>query len=139
MTATAQINAGTIDAIMAALDQAAAREAAHLDAISHSLSTLELVQQRMNALEELIAGYRRHVGSLVVLIRERQRCDAAQTLRAINQRDAERQAIKAAHLHDAWALRVVTEGEACADAPCPEDLPQLAALAAEMVRGVRHG
>jgi len=61
--------AGTIDVIMAALDQAAQREAEHLDAISHSLSTLELVQQRMAALEELIAGYRRHVGSLVVLVR----------------------------------------------------------------------
>ena len=132
--------AGTIDVIMAALDQAAQREAEHLDAISHSLSTLELVQQRMAALEELIAGYRRHVGSLVVLVRERQRRDAdPMPLWCVTLREAEAQAILLAHRHDAYALRVVTEGEACADAPCPEDLPQLAALAAEMVRGVRHG
>jgi len=145
MTAATPINATSIDAIMAALDQAAQREAEHLDAIGHSLSTLELAQQRMSALEELIAGYRRHVGSLVVLVRERQRRDPPDSrwqphpLTLVNLRAAEEQAIFVAHKHDAYALRVVTEGEACADAPCPEDLPQLAALAAEMMRGVRHG
>jgi len=137
---TATINATTIDAVMAALDQAAKREAEHLDAIGHSLATLELAQQRMAGLEELIAGYRRHVGSLVVLVRERQRRDVDPLpLWCVNLRAAEAQAILLAHRHDAYALRVVTEGEACADAPCPEDLPQLAAFAAELARGVRHG
>ena len=121
---TATINATTIDAVMAALDQAAKREAEHLDAIGHSLATLELAQQRMAGLEELIAGYRRHVGSLVVLVRERQRRDVDPLpLWCVNLRAAEAQAILLAHRHDAYALRVVTEGEACADAPCPEDLP----------------
>jgi len=135
----------TMDPIFEALDQAAAREAEHLAAIECAADACGRADQRLTALEEIIAGYRRHLGALVVLIRERQRRDPLNSARfphplvLTTQRTSETRAIFDAHRHDAYALRVVTEGEACADAPCPEDLPQLAALAAEMVRGVRHG
>lgn len=136
----------TLEPIFAALDQAAAREAEHLAVMERAADACSRADQRLAALEELIAGYRRHVGSLVVLIRERQRRDPPDSrgqphpLSLANQRAAEGNAIFNAHRHDAYALRVVTEGEACPDAPCPEDLPALAAIAADLMRGGRcHG
>lgn len=84
---------------------------------------------RITALEELITGYRRHLATLVLLLRERQRHDrSAPPLWCVTQRAAEGSAIGAAHCHDAATVRVITQGGACPTAPAPDAQAVLAAV-----------
>jgi hypothetical protein len=90
----------------------------------------DLTRERLATLEELITGYRRHLATLVLLLRERQRRDPPGRHRPAlaAQRAAEGSAIGAAHCHDAATVRVITQGGACPTAPAPDAQAVLAAV-----------
>jgi len=116
-------------ATLAAVGEARAADMDAQDA-DDAREALCLAEDRMGDLERLLAEYRKRCGALVRLLKirrlhERDRAPLPLPQSLVDQRRADDVDIERARLLDAWALRVITGGECCADAVPP---PEWAAL-----------
>jgi len=113
----------------AGADQVEAAQAAEV--ADDQREALCIAEDRMADLERLIAGYRVRCTRLVRRLRLRQQFDPCPRLPLAAERVAEEDAdIDGVHLLDAWALNVITGGEACAEASPPPDWVDLGRFAA---------